>query len=138
MVKLTTEVTAYGAEVHGVFISDIRHQKSYISSYLSVMKSYDNLVDALADLKQQGYTTDFNLAFDQIKCSSTGICLLPSQFSIVAHHRFEGDTDPSNSSILYVIESLDHSMKGTLINAYGAYSDALSDEMIRKLTVSER
>ncbi|MBW0162619.1 MAG: phosphoribosylpyrophosphate synthetase [Sediminibacterium sp. Gen4] len=102
------------------------------------MKSYDNLVDALADLKQQGYTTDFNLAFDQIKCSSTGICLLPSQFTIVAHHRFEGDTDPSNSSILYVIESLDHSMKGTLINAYGVYSDALSDEMIRKLSISQK
>ncbi|MEN9298340.1 MAG: hypothetical protein RLZZ429_653 [Bacteroidota bacterium] len=101
------------------------------------MKSYDNLVEALADLKLLGYTTDFNLAFDQIKCASTGICLLPSQFNIVAHHRFEGDTDPSNSSILYVIESHDQTMKGILINAYGAYSDSLSDEMIRKLSIRE-
>ena len=102
------------------------------------MKSYESLVDAINDLQSKGYTTDFNLAFDQIKCASTGICLSPSQFTIVAHHRFEGDTDPSNSSILYVIESHDQTMKGTLINAYGAYSDSLSDEMIRKLSVSER
>ncbi|TDO25167.1 phosphoribosylpyrophosphate synthetase [Sediminibacterium goheungense] len=102
------------------------------------MKTYDNLVDAINDLKASGYTTDFNLAFDQITCADTGICLLPSQFEIVAHHRFEGDTDPSNSSVLYVIESLDHTMKGILINAYGMYSDSLSDEMIGKLSVHER
>ncbi len=102
------------------------------------MKSYDNLVEALADLKQQGYTTDFNLAFDQIKCASTGVCLIPSQFDIVAHHRFEGDTDPGNSSVLYVIESHDGHVKGVLISAYGMYSDSLSDEMIRKLKMDEK
>lgn len=102
------------------------------------MKSYDNLVDALADLKQQGYTTDFNLAFDQIKCSSSGICLLPSQFDIVAHHRFEGDTDPGNSSVLYVIESHHGNLKGILISAYGMYSDSLSEEMIGKLRMNEK
>lgn len=101
------------------------------------MRTYDNLVEAISDLKTAGYTTDFNLAFDQIKCAATGTCLLPSQFEIVAHHRFEGDTDPSNSSVLYVIESYNHQMKGILISAYGVYSDPVSDEMIGKLTVSE-
>jgi hypothetical protein len=102
------------------------------------MNQYDNLVEALTDLKQKGYTTDFNIAFDQIKCSATGNCLRPEQFTIVSHHRFEGDTDPDNASVLYVIESLDQQMKGTLINAYGIYGDPLSDDMIRKLTVSEQ
>jgi hypothetical protein len=102
------------------------------------MRTYDNLVEAINDLRAAGYTTDFNIAFDQIKCTSTGICLLPSQFDIVAHHRFEGDTDPSNSSVLYVIESHDHAMKGVLISAYGMYGDSLNDEMIRKLGVHER
>ena len=95
------------------------------------MRNYDNLVEAIKDLKSSGYTTDFNLAFDQIKCLETGVCLLPAQFEIVAHHRFEGDTDPGNSSILYVIESHDHKIKGILISAYGVYSDPVNDEMIR-------
>ncbi|MFZ6023328.1 MAG: phosphoribosylpyrophosphate synthetase [Bacteroidota bacterium] len=99
------------------------------------MKNYDNLIEAINDLKASGYDTDFNLAFDQIKCSATGTCLLPSQFDIVAHHRFEGDTDPSNSSVIYVIESHDQQMKGILISAYGVYSDPVSDEMIGKLNV---
>jgi hypothetical protein len=100
------------------------------------MRIYDNLVEAISDLKAAGYTTDFNLAFDQIKSASTGVCLLPSQFDIVAHYRFEGDTDPSNSSVLYVIESHDQQMKGILISAYGIYSDPVSDDMIRKLHVA--
>lgn len=102
------------------------------------MRTYDNLVDAISDLKAAGYTTDFNLAFDQIKCAGTGVCLLPSQFEIVAHHRFEADTDPASSSVLYVITSHDQQMKGILISAYGVYGDALSDEMINKLVVNER
>jgi hypothetical protein len=102
------------------------------------MTHYDSLSTAINDLAAKGYTTDFNLAFDQIKCAGTGVCLLPSQFDIVAHHRFEGDTDPGNSSVLYVIESHDGSMKGILISAYGMYSDSLSDEMIRKLGMNEK
>lgn len=100
------------------------------------MNQYDNLVEALADLKKRGYTTDFNLAFDQIKCVQTGVCLLPTQFTIVAHHRFEGDTDPDNSSVLYVVESNNGAMKGVLVSAYGVYSDPISDVMIQKLRMS--
>lgn len=118
----------------------IRHPTSAIIHllYLVLMRTYDNLVEAISDLKTAGYTTDFNLAFDQIKCAATGTCLLPSEFDIVAHHRFEGDTDPSNSSVLYVIESHNHAMKGILISAYGMYSDTLHDDMIRKLGMHEK
>ena len=100
------------------------------------MQTYDTLVDALNDLKKRGYTTDFNLAFDQLKCEDNGVCLAPSQFEITSYYRFEGMTKPDDSSILYVVEAKDGSMKGTLINAYGVYSDPVSDEMLQKLKVS--
>ncbi len=99
------------------------------------MHVYDNLVDALKDLKNRGFTTDFNLAFDAIECRHTGECLSPSQFEIVEHYRFEANTNPDDSSVLYAIQSLDGKMKGVLINAYGVYSDAVSDSMIAKLKV---
>ena len=41
------------------------------------MPAYDTLLDALNDLKKKGYTTDFNLAFDKVKCRDTGVCLFP-------------------------------------------------------------
>ncbi len=101
------------------------------------MPVYDNMIDALKGLKSRGFTTDFNMAFDNISCAVTGTCLAPSQFEIVEHYRFEADTNPSDSSVLYAIESKDATMKGVLISAYGVYSDAVSDEMIQKLKVHE-
>ncbi len=99
------------------------------------MPGYDNLLDALKDLKQKGYTTDFNLAANAIRCSNTGTSFAVHEFEIVDHYRFEADTDPDEASVLYVIESTDGKMKGVLINAYGIYGDDTSDEMIRKLKV---
>jgi len=99
------------------------------------MVTYDTLVDALNDLKNRGYTTDFNLAFDHVKCQDTSVCLAPSQFEITDFYRFEGMTNPDDSAIIYVIEAKDGSMKGTLVSAYGVYSDPVNDEMLQKLSV---
>lgn len=101
------------------------------------MPVYDNLIEALKDLKARGFTTDFNLAFDSIKCTATGKNLSPAEFEIVEHYRFEENTNPSDSSVIYAIKAKDDSLKGILINAYGTYSDAMDDEMIQKLVVHE-
>lgn len=99
------------------------------------MPAYETVTEALKDLKARGYTTDFNLAFDQIKCSDTGKCLSPSEFEIVEHHRFEGITNPSDEEVVYAVASKDGSMKGVLVSAFGMYSEPMDDALIRKLQV---
>jgi len=101
------------------------------------MKTYDTVTEAIADLKKRGFTTDFNLAFDNISCQATGKCLSPSEFEITEHYRFEGETDPGDESVVYAIASKDGSMKGILVSAYGAYSEPVSETMISKLSVQE-
>ncbi len=103
----------------------------------TLMKIYDTLLQALNDLKLRGFTTDFNIAFDNVQCAATGTCLNPSQFEIVEHYRFEGKNDPDDSSVLYAISAKDGSLKGVLVNAYGVYGDAASDELIKKLAINE-
>ena len=59
---------------------------------------------------------------------------------IIRTYRFEGESDPSDSSILYVIEAPD-GMIGYSLDAYGAYSnhdDDHYDDFIRKVPVEER
>jgi hypothetical protein len=101
------------------------------------MRSYDTLTEALNDLKQRGFTTDFNLHTDTIQCSSTGKSLAAHEFEIVEHYRFEGDTDPGDESVVYAIQSTDGILKGTLVSAYGMYSEPISETLIKKLTVHE-
>ena len=102
------------------------------------MPVYDSLLEAIKGLRSRGFTTDFNLAFDAIECRHTGVCLRAEEFEIVEHYRFEGETNPSDSSIIYGIQSKNSTLKGILINAYGVYSEAASDEMVRKLSVHEQ
>src|SRR5690349_5048027 len=99
------------------------------------MQAYDTLLDALNGLKKRGYTIDFNLAFDHVKCADTGVCLSPAQFEITEYYRFEGASDPEDLSVVYAIESKDGSLKGTLVSAYGVYSEGMNNEMLQKLEV---
>ncbi len=100
------------------------------------MHVYENLIDALNDLKSRGFTTDFKLNSDTVECIKTGISLSPAHFEIVERYRFEADTNPADSSVLYAIQSIDGNIKGVLVNAYGVYSDSISDSLIQKLKIN--
>lgn len=95
----------------------------------------DTLIERLEELKERGYTYDFNLtahALEFHKDDGINLKLNPDDFTIVEFFRFEGMSNPSDTSILYVIESCD-GLKGTLVSSYGVYADAMSNEMIQKL-----
>ena len=64
----------------------------------------------------------------------------PNELKIIRTYRFEGNSDPSDSSILYLLEANDGKV-GYSIDAYGVYSnhdDALYDDFIRKIPMEER
>ena len=95
----------------------------------------DTVIERLEELKERGFTYDFNLtahALELHKDDGIRLTLNPEDFNIVEFYRFEGMTNPSDTSILYAIESCD-GLKGTLLSSYGVYADAMSNEMIKKL-----
>ena len=55
-------------------------------------------------------------------------------FTVDEYHRFEGASNPSDNSIVYAIHSND-GVKGVLVDAYGMYSESLTEDMARKLRV---
>lgn len=64
----------------------------------------------------------------------------PEDLKIIKTYRFEGESDPSDSSIIYVIEAND-GLTGYSMDAYGVYSnhdDDGYDDFIRKINVEER
>jgi hypothetical protein len=64
----------------------------------------------------------------------------PEQLKIIKTYRFEGDSDPSDSSIIYLIEA-ENGLIGYSLDAYGAYSDHEDDgydDFIRKIPMEER
>ena len=63
----------------------------------------------------------------------------PEDLKIIKTFRFEGDSNPADSSIIYVIEAKD-GLIGYSMDAYGMYTnhEANYDEFIRKVPVEDR
>lgn len=99
------------------------------------MAAYDTVVEALNGLKADGYTTNFNIAFDRIICSEKKNMLNPDEFEITQVFRFEGETNPADEDVVYAVESKDGKLKGVLTSAFGMYADTVSTEMLQKLSM---
>lgn len=96
------------------------------------MKSYDSLVDALTDLKKRGYEADFETHQFCLYCGDLDIRLYPEEFNVDEVYRFEGDSNPDDSAVIYAISS-STGLKGTFIDGYGIYSENMTFEMAKKL-----
>ena len=101
------------------------------------MKIFETLSEAMADLAKRGYTNDFNLHPEWIECPPLNLRFGPTDFHVDEVHRFEGMNDPDDSSILFAIRST-AGVKGLLVDAYGAYANSLSSEMVKRLTIDSQ
>ena len=73
-------------------------------------------------------------------CAGTGKYYEPVELKIVKTYRFEGESDPSDSVVLYLIEASDGRM-GYSMDAYGVYSNYENsnfDDFIRKIPTEDR
>ena len=96
-------------------------------------RAYSTLSEAVNDLQKRGYTDDLSIAEHCVICHAKGINLDPADFEIDEFHRFEGNSDPEDQSIVYAISSIHHDIKGILVNAYGMDASAMTQELVRKL-----
>lgn len=80
-------------------------------------------------LQKQGYNSE--IAPEEIQK------LIAEEWKIDEIYRFEANTNPSDSSILYAISKNDGSRKSLIINAYGVYDNDEINNFIRKLSMDE-
>jgi hypothetical protein len=96
---------------------------------------YDTVSAAVDDLRDRGFTMDFNLSENCIICNEHKFN--PDDFNIVEVYRFEGNSDPADEAVVYGIESRT-GLKGVLVSGYGPSGDTLSGEIAKKLSLSQR
>ena len=101
------------------------------------MQQYSNLIEAINGLRKEGYTEDFNLEQQCISCRDGQFKIFHDEFMIDKYFRFDVSSDAADQSIIYAISSRKHDLKGILINAYGIYSEPLTNEMLKKLQIAE-
>ncbi|MEZ5049154.1 MAG: phosphoribosylpyrophosphate synthetase [Saprospiraceae bacterium] len=89
------------------------------------------MVEALSDLAVRGYVHDFNLIEDGIHCKALNTNFNTEEFEVKEFYRFEGETNPDDSSILYAVVT-HNGEKGVIVDGYGVSSE-LSTKMVEKL-----
>ncbi len=86
------------------------------------LPTMNTLTERVNKAIQNGYVENFKMTPEGLASDKTHITYHPDQVSIIDFYRFEGESDPADSAIMYVIDTND-GLKGTLIDSYGAYAD---------------
>tara|TARA_R110002049_G_scaffold151160_1_gene314716 strand:- start:31732 stop:32088 length:357 start_codon:yes stop_codon:yes gene_type:complete len=89
-------------------------------------------LDFLKLYTDKGFTENFRVENDKLIASIKDSEYSPEQVNIVAEHRYEGMSNPSDQSILYVIKTVDD-CKGTIINSYGPTANLEIHEFIESI-----
>ena len=97
-----------------------------------MLEHYDSLPHALIDLRTRGFRSVFGIKKDHIYSYADKLKLGPSEFDILETYRFDGPVDPSDSVVVYAIQSQDEKVKGTLIITSIGFSEELTDELSKK------
>jgi len=111
-------------------------------------EAYDNANDlttfmtdeqkCLAHLEQEGYTEQFRVENKSlVSVNNASVKYAPKDVKGVNFYRFEGTSDPDDMSIVYAIETCD-GKKGTLVDAYGRYSDQATGEFMKEVDVTKQ
>ena len=126
-------------QLSGIIIETIKVQKCKPTIMHTEKTEMTTLTTVLEKLRVKKQDNEFSITPKGFTTVNSKI-YQPQDLKIIKIYRFEGETDPSDSLILYVIEAND-GMIGYSMDAYGAYSNHENDgydEFIKKLIVEER
>ena len=97
---------------------------------------YDNLVEALAGARGEGYTHDFNVDGDQVSCSELDRCFRAPDLTVDRIIHLEGmDSSPDSRSTVYWITA-EGGTRGTLVEPDGTYVEGPEAELLKQLRIA--
>ena len=94
------------------------------------MYHYAPVSQALDELKESGFTVDFNIQESRIINN-------PNDFEIVQVYRYEGDTDPADEATVYGIKSC-AGEKGVFVAGLAAFTDNSAAMVLHELSIKGR
>ncbi|HJW16936.1 MAG TPA: hypothetical protein VJ499_07440 [Flavisolibacter sp.] len=112
LLKNLANIWFYNGNIYNMIINE--------NNSMPYMKS---LANCLTHMVNDGYTEDFTITEEGLRSIQHLNNYLPEEIQVVNFYRFEGESDPDDNAILYIIETVDGT-KGTLVDSYGTYNDS--------------
>ncbi|KXK48758.1 MAG: hypothetical protein UZ05_CHB002002002 [Chlorobi bacterium OLB5] len=99
-------------------------------------KLMKSVIEIIEQLRSEGYINDFSIKNDTILDDSGKKTYRPEDLIIERIERYEGDSNPSDNAVIYVLTAKDGT-KGILVDSYGAYADPKLAKIIGDIPVRE-
>lgn len=97
-----------------------------------------DLQKCMDKLETQGYNDQFRVEKKYLQSLTDKKKKYKSKdVKAINFYRFEGTSNPEDSSVLYAIETSDGN-KGTLVDAYGAYSDDDTGAFMQDVEINKK
>lgn len=93
---------------------------------------YDTLAEATSQLNKEGYNVNFQVSKAGKLTNNENLAFEPSEVILKEVHRFEGMTNPADSSILYAVQTRSGE-KGIVIDSYGADGSEVTSEFMNQV-----
>ncbi|MBS0001231.1 MAG: hypothetical protein KFF73_19760 [Cyclobacteriaceae bacterium] len=88
--------------------------------------------EVMAELEEKGFSHDFRIVGNRLLNNKSKKSFSSGEVFLVEQYRFEGESDPGDSSILYALETITGE-KGIAINTYGAEADLETNEFLLRI-----
>ncbi|MCF3108356.1 hypothetical protein LL912_06160 [Niabella sp. CC-SYL272] len=98
----------------------------------SSSQEMNTISECIQNAVKTGYTHDFFITEEGLSYSGAGKIYGPDEVTIENFYRFEGESDPADNSILYLMRTQDGA-KGTLLDAYGPYAEERIARFIKEV-----
>lgn len=90
--------------------------------------------DAIEALRADGYTHDFFIGGDGVRCPECDLeVLAPEAVTIDQTFRFEGASDPDDMSIVFAVSGGPCGLKGVLVSSFGPEVSGPRADVLRRL-----
>ena len=90
------------------------------------------MVEAVNDLAKKGYTHNFNISGDGQLTEGNFLHFYPFEVELHEFHRFEGNTNPSDMSIIYAVQTKT-GLRGTVVDSYGVQGSETVSTFMNKV-----
>ncbi len=93
----------------------------------------ETMSDAIARLARIGYGDSFQARGGALYALSNAQSHAPEDLCVREIVRFEGESDPGDSAVLFALRSRDGGTRGTLVAGYGTSSDPETAAVVARL-----
>ena len=117
-----------------VSVEDHGGERSRACEPVDMANGMDTEQDAIASLREAGYTHEFFIVDDGVRCPECeSEALAPEAVTIDQTFRFEGESDPDDMSIVFAVTNGPCGLKGVLVSAFGPEVSGPRADILRRL-----